>query len=260
MTRTRLALGVYEVIGISSSYNFSSQCQEHVKHPRDYEPIYEVYIRPGITRIPYRGFFQCRKLGKVILPNTLEYISEEAFFETYNLSTLVFPDTLKDIELNAFTGSGITNITIPNAMITIPHQIFQGMPKLTYVYNFHNVKYIGNYSFSGCNIEYIDDYSNVRYFGKGCFSGCNFKNFSFPEATEYIGEGVLQNNEYLVNCYIPEKFNYIPDRLFYGCYNFFLENFEHYISFGSLSLSQTLLKNLTIRVGYSYGDNAFSRC
>lgn len=60
--------------------------------------IAEAIIQPGCLHINPSAFLNCKKLKKVILPNTLYSIQQNAFLDTVNLTEIEFDGTLDEFK------------------------------------------------------------------------------------------------------------------------------------------------------------------
>ena len=58
--------------------------------------VKEVSIETGCLHINRSAFLNCKKLRKIILPNTLYSIQQNAFLDTYNLTEVEFNGTLDE--------------------------------------------------------------------------------------------------------------------------------------------------------------------
>ena len=73
----------------------------------------KVVIDPSITSIGKKTFRDCYALSEVVLPNTLRTIGAEAFKNCQSLRSIALPATLESIDMFAFSGAGLTSVTIP---------------------------------------------------------------------------------------------------------------------------------------------------
>ena len=74
-----------------------------------------VIISNGIKEIGEMAFSGCDKLTSVVIPNSITEIGSSAFEYCENLNNISFPNGLKEIPAHSFTGSGISNLVIPNS-------------------------------------------------------------------------------------------------------------------------------------------------
>ena len=88
----------------------------------------EVFNVPnGVTSLYAFSLYEAKNLKKVILPNTLELIREEAFRNCSALEEIVMADSVNTIERAAFMDcKSLTKITIPKSLTTIVTETFRG--------------------------------------------------------------------------------------------------------------------------------------
>ena len=85
------------------------------------------------THIEYIGisaFSNCSSLSRVILPDTVESVDFEAFYCCSLLKSIALPASLRYICAAAFSGAGITSVTIPAAVTSISNGAFMHCPDL----------------------------------------------------------------------------------------------------------------------------------
>ena len=85
------------------------------------------------TSIEYIGnsaFYTCSSLSQVLLPDTLEGIDVQAFYNCSSLKSIDLPASLRYINAAAFSGAGITSVTIPAAVTSISNGAFMHCPDL----------------------------------------------------------------------------------------------------------------------------------
>ena len=139
----------------------------------------------AVTELPDHAFNYCNNLEKVILPDTLEVISEYAFSHCYKLKEVNIPASLKSIEAYAFEYSGLETFTLPyiedlavgnyvfrysdlqsvtiaEGYTAIPNYTFQYCESLKEVNLPESLEWIGSYAFAYCSaLESIDIPANV---------------------------------------------------------------------------------------------------
>ena len=81
-----------------------------------------------LTSIPEGVFEGCQSLGTVVLPDNYTSIERGAFRNCAALESFVFPSSLTHIRNEAFVGSGIKSIVIPNSVIYLGIRAFSGTP------------------------------------------------------------------------------------------------------------------------------------
>ena len=113
---------------------------------RDEDSIYEV-LDDGSYKLVI-----CSYAGKgkaLILENT-SVIGAEAFKGHENLTKLEFPESLKVIEKEAFAGTGLKSLIVPDHVQSIGALAFSRCEELKSVQLYPNLEYIAEDAFEGC--------------------------------------------------------------------------------------------------------------
>lgn len=116
--------------------------------------VNEIQMNTGITGIQYSAlsvFDNKTSIKKVILPNSLQVIGDNAFSNLKSLQRVVMPETLDEIGSKAFMGcESIKSIKIPEGIEKIPSDVFRGCKSLQSVSLPSTLKYIDECAFYGC--------------------------------------------------------------------------------------------------------------
>lgn len=83
-----------------------------------------VQLPVGIERIDLAAFSGCAKLESINLPEGLKVIDSKAFFYCESLHCISLPSTLTFVGTEAFQGTGLTEITIPESVAIIHEHAF----------------------------------------------------------------------------------------------------------------------------------------
>ena len=89
-------------------------------------------------------------------PYTVTAIGDGAFYECWDLETITIPDGVTSIGYDAFWGSGITTIVIPEGVTNIKSYTFYNCEHLTSVTIPGSVTYIAGMAFEGCNLSSVN--------------------------------------------------------------------------------------------------------
>ena len=89
-------------------------------------------------------------------PYTVTAIGDGAFYECWDLETITIPDGVTSIGYDAFWGSGITTIVIPEGVTNIKSYTFYNCEHLTSVTIPGSVTYIAGIAFEGCNLSSVN--------------------------------------------------------------------------------------------------------
>ena len=127
----------------------------------------EISFPASLKYIPRLGSNAVRK---VIIPEGIEILKEEAFLECKNLTEITLPSTINTIEDMAFDGTGITTFNWPQKINSIPA-----------------------YAFCNTNLTDFSVPENVTEINDNAFYNClNMTKISIPKSVTYIGTDVFK--------------------------------------------------------------------
>ena len=145
-------------------YNSNDEAQEDVNR----DVLRHVIIPEGYKTIKAGAFYNCSGLKWVDLPDSLEFIEEGAFLGTglrsvnipshVKLDSDIFPESVLDTEIpptsdigSAFSGTSISEITIPEGYTSLDYYAFNGCESLYSVTLPASLTEIGEDAFCGCS-------------------------------------------------------------------------------------------------------------
>lgn len=167
-------------------------------------------------------FKKCNFSGKLILPDHLESIGEDAFNEAGHFSgDLIIPEKVTQIKMFSFFSATFTGNLVLNNCAKLENYCFGG---------------------SGFSGELIIPEGMIEL-PENCFYGCNFSSVVFPSTLRKIGSQAFlgyPGGHFLGQITIPEGVVTIEEKAFYN-----------HPDINSLSLPSTL---------QTIGSNAFQRC
>ncbi len=170
--------------------------------------------------------------GEVIIPEGVQRINSRAFYGNENDFAVKLPSTIKEIGDNAFTFSGLSDISIPEGLTTIGDNAFS-YTNLSNVVFPESLTEMGTSVFARCNnLESVHFSSAMKEIPASTFYGCQFKNnFTIQESIESIGENAfgsvsaskVNTRIDLIflnpNCQFYEVTNPVEDGWYLGYYN-----------------------------------------
>ena|GEM_PF-3536425 len=174
----------------------------------------------GVKKIGSDAFAYCYKLERVDLPNTLTRIGERAFLNCQVLKTIKIPSGVTKIERLAFSGcKAMEGVVFPDTMepMAIGESAFSGCG-LTSVTLPKGLGATSSYAFSGCKklttVNIPDDFFAIN---TGMFENCtSLSNISFPDSLK----GILRFSfDYcpLTSVTIPSGLEVLMLNAFYEC-------------------------------------------
>ena len=176
-----------------------------------------VTLNNNITRLEKFTFAHCTNLEYINLSDNIEDIANNVFLGCKNLKNVLMSSKLKNI--TGFSSSGITEVDIPEGVISIENSAFAGCSQLVSVNLPKSVKYIKEGAFSKCtSLEEIDLNEGLTEIDIGAFNGCTkFKHIKFPKSLEKIGDSALRDCTGLKEIILTENIKEIGNEAFFGC-------------------------------------------
>lgn len=220
----------------------------------DCKSIESIVLPDSVKNIGIDVFTRCTSLKEITLPDGITAIRVGMFKGCSALTSFVVPDTVKYIEMQAFNGSGIENIALPEGLLSIGDS-FQNCDSLTSITIPSSLVEMGS-AFRNCNnLETITFLGGGIYFSTNCFVDCKklteihaqseadwaamkfshaeanpflygaklyidgkfVTSFDFPADTTYINSCIFAQYKYLESVTIPEGVTDIEYGAFLGC-------------------------------------------
>ena len=169
-----------------------------------------------------RQIQQHKKITKIVLPETIQYIGKGAFHELSGLQEINIPDGVKEIDTEAFRGCcSLKGLKISETVEKIGEGAFYGCRKLEEVRICEGMREIREFAFYGCaSLKELTIPRNVVKIGRGAFSGCSsLKELMIPGTVKEIGEEAFASCRKLKEVCISEGIQVIAQRAFYACQN-----------------------------------------
>ena len=185
-----------------------------------------VKLYDSLTTIGSYAFSGCTALEDVKLPSSLKTILDHAFSGCTSLSSIALPDSITTLyyaifsgctaltSINVpislvnchtsyngqgiFSGSSITNVTIPDTITKIPNYLFYAYTTLTNVLIPDSVEVIGESAFSGCT---------------------SLAEITLPKGLTAIEYQAFRDCDLLETIFIPKSVVTFHKDAFYGCQN-----------------------------------------
>ena len=152
-----------------------------------------------------------------IVPKSVDAISDEAFYGS-KLKEIILPDGLKTIGDSAFTVcKRLTSIDIPEGVRAIPYHCFGYCDKLETVNLKEGLVSIEDMAFTNCGkLKGIDIPSTVRSIGNGAFAVDHMITHAvIPKGVTSIGESTFEWCKSLEYVSLPDSLKSIGYRAFY---------------------------------------------
>jgi len=153
-----------------------------------YKNAEKIIIPDGVAEIGNEAFRDCKNLTSVTIPDSVNVIRYRAFDGCVNLKEISIPDGVNRIESCTFRGcTSLTSVTIPDSVEQIDNYAFEKCVNLIEISIPNGVKYINYYSFKGCsNLTNITIPDSVKNIGSGAFAECeSLKKVSILRTCQY---------------------------------------------------------------------------
>lgn len=177
-------------------------------------------LKSSVNHLGSSVFSNCNNLEEVVLPDDATKINVNMFNGNTNLTKVNIPSSLIIIEQNAFSNSGINNITLPETLTTISAASFEYCNNLTSINIPNNVTLIGSYAFQNCsNLTSVSIGENTQYtLEKNAFAGTGITDEYVSDIVSHaktIYPNIFQGCNSLINIEI----NVIWTEMFLNCEN-----------------------------------------
>lgn len=182
-----------------------------------YHDITSVVIPNSVQYISESAFQGCLQLSKVTMSDSLLLIGDNAFNSCIKLVDFTWPDQLIQIGANSFFASGIENASLPESIISIGSNAFAASSLKSLTLS-DSLKYLGDYAFSNTLITEIEIPSDLYRIGNGVFSNCSkLKSIIIPGNIEEVGKYAFSGCSFLEKVIIEDGVKIINEHAFEGC-------------------------------------------
>lgn len=131
-------------------------------------------------------------IEKIVVEWGITILDKYAFAYTTNLKEVSLPDSLVTIGEDAFSGSGLTSIEIPDSVTQINASAFSHCENLSSVKLSSNLDYIGQSAFSGCtSLTSIEIPDSVTYIYATAFAGTGLTECTLPKGLNNLGNDIF---------------------------------------------------------------------
>lgn len=171
--------------------------------------------------------------------------TEGGAFQSCGITSISLPSSIKSLPAGAFNGcSNLSNVTLPSHLTSIGSACFAGCIQLQSLEIPETVESFGSnsaygfisYSFGGCTkLKNLNIPNKVTTINDGCFKGCGLDSVFIPQSVRFLGEESFATNSLrVVKMGIADL-----NKLTYTQTTFSnVENIDLYVPKGSLALYQ----------------------
>ena len=156
-----------------------------------------IEIGPSVTEIGSAAFKNCTALTTVTFDPAcaITTVPAEAFANTTSLSAIALPASVTKIEAKAFYKSGLSELSLPMALISMGDEAFRGCVNLGEVNVPNNLTIIPAYAFADCtSLTTLNLYVGLERINDFAFSGCTqLTEVEIPATVERLGQNPFMN-------------------------------------------------------------------
>lgn len=135
-----------------------------------------IVIPSTITKINQRAFTCCYRLENIKIPSSVVYIGDKAFAFCLSLKEIEIPSSVTHIGDGAFNGCfKLTNIKLSEKLSEVKPRMFADCKNLEEITLPDSMTRIDDFAFKNCSkLKLVRFSSNLRYIAMTAFEDCNF--------------------------------------------------------------------------------------
>jgi hypothetical protein len=176
-----------------------------------------VIISNKVKSIPKGAFQECGEIIKVIIPDSVITIGDDAFSES-GITSIIIPNSVTTIGEGVFSECNLTSIVIPDSVISIGERAFYICSNLRSLHIGNAVISIGERAFSNCPFDRLVIPDSVTTIGESAFVGCaHTKTLQLGSSLKTIGSAAFYDCYDIVEVIIPDSVTSIGNAAFDTC-------------------------------------------
>lgn len=182
----------------SDNQHFSNDPQGAL-YSKDFTTIHKVPV-------PSKGTFT--------IPDTVKVIATRAFARSFHITKVLIPESVTEIKTEAFYSCGLTEIELPDNLISIDEGAFKSCHSLARIRLPRNLKHIKEIAFWDCReLTSIELPEGLKTMGRDLFGSClKLQSIHIPASVEKIEGSIAFESGNLDRITIsPESLHYHVD-------------------------------------------------
>ena len=182
--------------------------------------LIKIILPENLNSIGEDAFFSCSSLTSITIPNSVTSIGKRAFRECKSLTSITIPNNITSIGGSAFRDcTSLTSITIGNNVTSIGYEAFQYCSSLTFITIPNSVTSIEYNAFYNCSsLTSITIGNSVNSIGNNAFSYCSsLTSITIPNSVTSIGQFAFSDCKSLTSITIGNSVTSIEYNAFYNC-------------------------------------------
>ena len=228
--------------------------------------LVKIILPNNLTSIGDEAFVDCKSLTSITIPNSVTSIGSSAFYYCSSLKSITIGNNVTSIGRSAFYYcTSLTSITIPNSVTSISEYAFSSCTSLSSISIPNSVTSISEYAFSSCSsLTSITIPNSVTSIGNSAFYYCtSLTSITIPNSVTSIGEEAFYWCSSLTSITIPNSVTSIGESAFQSCKSLTsisipnsVTTIGEYAFYWCSSLSSITIPNSVTSIGKS----AFKSC
>lgn len=174
-----------------------------------------------MENLPAEMFYNRVAIRRIVLPNNLRTIGNNAMQYCQMLESIVIPEGVTNIGSSAFCNcASLSDVQLPAGLTSIPNGCFENCSSLESITLPENLTSIGSSAFYNCTqLKDINLSKNLIAIGSSTFCYCySLTDVQLPTTLQSIGSYAFQYCRSLKKITIPESVKEVYNS-FYGCDN-----------------------------------------
>lgn len=172
------------------------------------DPLNAVYssVAGVLFNKPQTTLWRCPagQTGSYVVPATVTNLADEAFFECLGVTNIAFPPSVAGIGSYAFSGSGLTSVSLPSLVTSLGSSAFYGCASLTQVTLPPRLGSIGDWAFAGTGLTGQVFPASLTNLADAAFYGCtSLTNLFFKGDVPTLGAYVFYGEDQAKVYYFP---------------------------------------------------------
>ena len=182
--------------------------------------ITDIVIPETVTKVDIWAFTSCEKIKTIKFPNTVKQIGYAVLESCTNLQQVQLPAGLTEINDRLFQEcTSLQSITLPAGITAIKESAFSKCTSLKSIKLPPKVATIGNWAFHDCeSLENIELPSSLQSIGANAFSSCSsLKSINLPEGLLSLSTNAFEHCNALESIVLPASLTHIQGNPFTSC-------------------------------------------
>ena len=179
--------------------------------------VTRIVIEEGITGLCDKAFVDFTEVTEVVLPESIQVISQWAFNGCVKLKSINLHDKIKEIGSSCFVNTALTEVTLPKGITRIEGSTFLNCTSLTKVICQSETIQIGDNAFKGCTslTEIKLQGSGITDIGSNAFDGCiQLKSIPLDGDLYRISKEAFRGCTSLKELVLPDGVGYLYENAF----------------------------------------------